>query len=121
MALGVHKAGHIVKLTSIPASIIAFRGPEQAALSGILESYASQYGTETLPNTVSVLDKGYTLVRDDDWYFSKKGKLPGSPHYAAMADEGACLADLFYYLMLCIQAWSYRSPSTPLASYLKLV
>lgn len=108
-----------VKLTSIPSSIVAFRGPEQVSLQSALQSFADRFGTESLPNTVSVIDKGYTLVRDDDWYFTKLGPLSTAKLYVAKDDTGACLADLFNYLMMCIQAWSFRSPFTPLSSYLK--
>lgn len=113
------KDGVEVKLTSIPSSIVAFRGQEQCALQSSLHAFAERFGTATLPNSISVIDKGYTLIREDDWYFTKLDSLSNPSLYVAKVDSGACLADLFNYLMMCIQAWSFRSPFTPLSSYLK--
>lgn len=116
----VANAGGVeAKLTSIPSSIVPFRGPEQSALQTSLQAFADRFGTATLPNSVSLIEKGYTLIRDVDWCFTKFGSLAQPSHDVAKDDAGACLADLFNYFVMCIQSRAFRSPFTPLSSYLK--
>jgi len=116
-----NKGGSIVSLSSIPASIIAFKGPPHSNLENALATFSDRFGVDSLPNTITVLEQDYTLIRNDDWYFSKKGKEPSQKLYVAMPDTGACLADVFNYLMMCVQSWTFCSPFTPLSSYLSPV
>lgn len=75
--------GELVRLDSIPASIVAFRGPTQSALLEVMEAYGTSYGVTTLPNSITVLDPGYTLIRDDGWYFTKRNDSPGAQLFAS--------------------------------------
>ncbi len=107
--------GNIVRLNSIPASIVAFQGPEIESLLAALRLYADRYGQDSLPDSITVLDRDYTLIRENGWYFNN---IAAEQLYRRIPDEGACLADLFNYLMKCVQAWTFRAPFTPLSDYL---
>lgn len=112
-----NKGGSLVTLEHIPVSIVAFDGPELETLYRHLVSWHAQ--GKSLPNTVTCINRNYTLYRNDDWsYPENAGGSNGRPLYNRIKGDGVnCLRELFDFLMKCLQAWAYTQPRTPLTAY----
>lgn len=110
---------HQVALPHIPAFVIAYYGPTKETLLRHLADWGRRNGIESLPNIVTCLDRDYTIIRNDGWMFVKKRLDPEYRDclYLSNPISRTCLADLFDYLMKCLQAWTYSQPRTPLKGY----
>jgi len=109
-----------VKLSSIPVSVIAFEGPPRQTLLKKLVEWRASYPVSQLPDTISVLDQGYTLVRNNGWVYPRQLISPNpNALYYWIEEPGSCLGSLFNYLMYSIQAWDHRNPKTPFSAFLR--
>lgn len=109
--------GESVRLDHIPASIIAFNGPTVETLMGHIATWAPG-NRASLPNTITCLERDYTLILNDGWTYIPDRLSPESRSALYLKGESVGLVDLFDYLMKVTQAWSFTRPRTPLSTYL---
>jgi hypothetical protein len=111
--------GGKAKLATIPFSLLAFEGPPAAGLLTKMEDWEDIVAKKHLPNTITVLNRGYTLVLNDGW-LSDPNELRGPREVYLESGPGMSLAILFFFWTTCVQAWIAKIPYTPFPDYLEM-
>jgi len=111
-----------VKSTSItfnetPCFLFAYKGPDVNTLIDKLNDYGKVHNlqqNEYWPEVITVLDKGYYLIKNDDWLikpFDKKYNCSSNTN----PDE--CLTGIYVYLCQIIESWNNQTKMTPFNKY----
>lgn len=107
-----------VKLKTTPCFLVAYKGPTRSTLLRKLNEYGNKNGIEKdsyWPEVITVIDRGYHIVKDNGWL-----KAPTDGFYTLHNDStDECLAGLFTYLTLIVEAWNSKSHPTQFADFFK--
>ncbi len=107
-----------VKIETTPCFLVAYKGPTLKTLLKKLNEYSkvNKIGKDAYwPEVITVIDRGYHVVKDNGWF-----KAPTEGNYTLHnTDPKECLAGLFTYLTLVIEAWNSKSHSTLFSNYYK--
>ncbi|WP_345868809.1 DUF6602 domain-containing protein [Shewanella algae] len=118
LALLEETTGMCGSLANTPHMIIAFKGPEAQTLRDALWRYMSEndVSLEFMPNVITVLDKGYYLVKNDGFYMKK---VEGHVHYSECESENSTLLGIYMYLMKLADSQKLSQNFFPVQEYLK--
>lgn len=100
-----------------PCVLFSFSGPTIETLTTKLVEY-SEINKITLdefaPDLTIVLDKNYSIFRNDGWISPKNGKTP----FLQGSNKHSCVANLFVYLSKIIEVWNSTTKFTKFQEYL---
>lgn len=118
LALLEKKTGLCATLANTPYMIIAFKGPEVQTLRDALWSYMQEnkVSLECMPNLITVLDKGYYLVKNDGFFIKK---VANNVHYSMSESENSTLIGMYMYLMKLAESQKLSGNFFPVEQYLK--
>ncbi|WP_163576442.1 DUF6602 domain-containing protein [Halomonas faecis] len=102
-----------------PYMITAFKGPSEEKLRSCLWEYMkhNQLSIDLMPNVITVLDKGFYLVKNDGFYipYVKDGNV----HWSTMKEKSNTLLGCYMYLMKLSEAMRFSHNFFPVSEYLK--
>lgn len=110
-----NKAKTTIQL-STPYVLFAYKGPTAETLCEKLINYRDTNNIEFedfLPDIITVLDRRYTLVRNNGWVYVKEDE---SLYKKASGDDN--LLDLFMFVTRTIEAWNSTAHPTDFRDYL---
>ncbi len=99
------KDEHSTPLSNTPCFVLAYNGPDSDILINRLNDYGTHFGLaqeEYWPEVITVLDKGYYIVKNDGWL----SDVSTEGNYTVCLDDTACLTGMYVYLCMLIESWS---------------
>ncbi|WP_434340209.1 DUF6602 domain-containing protein [Motilimonas cestriensis] len=113
------KSGFTSSLASTPYMIIAFKGPSEKKLRECLWQYMklNNVPLDSMPNVITILDKGYYLVKNDGFYIPHV--KDGNVHWSTVEDKKSSLLGCYMYLMKLSEATRFSHNFFPVSSYLR--
>lgn len=118
LAILENQTGLCATLPKTPHMIIAFQGPEVQTLRDSLSSYMreNRIDLEDMPNVITVLDRGYYLVKNDGFLIKK---LENNVHYSMNKSQKSTLVGIYMYLMKLAESQKLSGNFFPVEQYLK--
>lgn len=110
--------GNLTAHKKTPYMIFAFKGPSKSTLEQKLWEYQSlnNLTLDDMPEIITVLDKGYYLVKNNGWLLQK---VPGNIHWSSPEEDKSTLIGMYTYLMKIIEANGMSKDLFPLTQYLR--
>lgn len=108
-----------ITIEKTPCFLFAYQGPTRETLAEKINEYKEFYKIESLddfcPEVITILDKGYSLIKNDGWLMDP-AKTTGSYYWANEQEDGG-LVEFFTYLVNLIENRNNQYQPTSFSKY----